>query len=334
MPLLALVAVEGALRAFGFEHPLDPPPYEFLAPDRRLASDDGPTITDPDLFWRLRPGAHTPDGSMSVAASGFRTAFVEQKAPNVRRILCLGDSSTFGLHVSESQAWPARLETALSPDVEVLNLGVPGYTSHQGRSLLARVGEALTPDDVVIAFGAFNDWIPARGRIDAEQQPPPLWRQVRIVQLGARILGTAVPTNASNSGAETLSVLGEIRTADFEGRRRVPLEHFERDLRALLERSAALGARAVVVSQPLPCKTAARNPVARAYAAAARRMAAASQARYVDGWRIFDESGLPESALFVDFCHPSHAGHALLAAEIATALTREPATRMTAVSGR
>jgi len=323
LPLLAVASLEGALRVFGFEHPLEEAPYAFLSPDRAQAETetDSHLLTDPLLFWRLRPGARTPSGTMSVADSGFRTAFRERKAAGTRRVLCLGDSSTFGMHVTDDEAWPAQLDAALPGEFEVLNLGVPGYTSHQGDALLARVGETLTPDDVIVAFGAFNDWVPARGRTDANQRDAPAWHGLRLVQLGAKAIGRARPADLARESRTPSDDVGKVMTVGYDGLRRVPLSDFEANLRSLRARAVELGARFVIVAQPLPHATAARNPIAGEYLAAARRLAEASDTHFVNGWRVFDESGLAESELFVDFCHPTAAGHRLLAEAVRAALT-------------
>jgi lysophospholipase L1-like esterase len=322
LPLLALASLEGALRVFGFEHPLQTPSYTFVSPDRATATAEGEShvMPDPVLFWRLRPGSHTDDGSMSVADSGFRTAFAPQKAPGTRRVFCLGDSNTYGLHVTKDEAWPSLLDASLPDDVEVLNLGVPGYTSHQGNVLLAQVGEDLTPDDVIVGFGTFNDWVPARGRVDADQQDAPGWHDLRLVQLRAKALGRAIPEDLVRAEPRPTLDLAELATVDHDGLRRVPLAQFEANLRAIRDRSVELGARVVIVAQPLPRVTALRNPIACEYREVGRRLAEEWSAPFVDGWQVFEESGLSDSELFVDFCHPSANGHRLLGEAVREAL--------------
>jgi len=92
---------------------------------------------------------------------GFRSPpFEDAKHPGVFRILCLGDSSTFGMNVNDADAYPQVLQRLLDERVpgrfEVLNLGVPGYSSRQGLELLRRQALAYQPDLVVFAFGT-ND---------------------------------------------------------------------------------------------------------------------------------------------------------------------------------
>jgi lysophospholipase L1-like esterase len=103
-----------------------------------------------------------PVWSVSLNSRGFRgPEFTKEKQPGVVRILCLGDSWTFGANVDDAAAWPRRLEARLAEEYgparfEVLNLGVMGYSSFQGLELLRRTGMELDPDLVLIGFG-MND---------------------------------------------------------------------------------------------------------------------------------------------------------------------------------
>lgn len=100
--------------------------------------------------WTVRTNDH-----------GFRSPhFEEAKRPGVFRIACLGDSSTFGMNVDGADAYPQVLQRLLDERApgrfEVLNLGVPGYSSRQGIELLRQKGPGYHPDLVIFAFGT-ND---------------------------------------------------------------------------------------------------------------------------------------------------------------------------------
>lgn len=76
------------------------------------------------------------------------------------RILAFGDSLTYGSGVVEEDGFVPQLEAWLrqngAPDVVVLNAGVPGEVTAEGR---ARIGPTLAdtrPDAVIVALGA-ND---------------------------------------------------------------------------------------------------------------------------------------------------------------------------------
>ena len=95
---------------------------------------------------------------------GFRTPEFEiARTPGRRRVVTLGDSSTFGWGVEVEDAYPERLRRELAArrdldpeSVEVINLGVPGYSTFQGRVQLELVGLPLQPDVVVWSYLA-ND---------------------------------------------------------------------------------------------------------------------------------------------------------------------------------
>jgi hypothetical protein len=119
------------------------------------------------LLRRFRPGLPPAWRSnriydMSLNSDGFRDIeFPRTKSPSTFRILCLGDSWTFGASVGQDQTYPRRLQARLrrefpTGNFEVLNLGVLGYSSLQGLQLLKQRGLGLEPDFIVIGF-ATND---------------------------------------------------------------------------------------------------------------------------------------------------------------------------------
>ncbi len=105
---------------------------------------------------------NNPIWEISLNNLGFRDVeFQREKPPSVFRVVCLGDSWTFGANVGQEQAYPQQLKRLLQhefpeADFEVLNLGVLGYSSFQGLELLKLTAFDLDPDLIVIAF-AMND---------------------------------------------------------------------------------------------------------------------------------------------------------------------------------
>lgn len=112
---------------------------------------------------------------VTIGKSGLRGGDSRPRRPETYRIVCLGDSFTWGLGVADDEAYPHRLEQRLlghfpGVDVQVLNAGVPGYgTADELRYFESRVDE-LDPDLVVVQFLAENDFNdnrqPALGRVD------------------------------------------------------------------------------------------------------------------------------------------------------------------------
>ncbi len=135
---------------------------------------------DPLLLWRLKPNLNHAIWDFTVLSTNaehLRTEKpnqpLEPKQPEAIRIVCLGDSVTFGYRVPPvwpekpteyDPAWlpyPMLLEKELRAGnpgraIEVITMAVPGYTSHQGLAWLRRDIDELKPDLLTISFG-WND---------------------------------------------------------------------------------------------------------------------------------------------------------------------------------
>jgi lysophospholipase L1-like esterase len=104
-------------------------------------------------------------------AQGFRGApLAAQKPAGVRRVACIGASTTYGLEVPAEEANPSRLGALLAQTHgpwEVINAGVPGWLSTETLIDLELRVLPLQPDVVVILEGrnelfpqAYNDFKP------------------------------------------------------------------------------------------------------------------------------------------------------------------------------
>src|SRR6185369_10516288 len=150
---------------------------------------------DPLLLWRLKPNmdhAYWDFTDVSTNPQSFRADYpIGAKPAGTFRIVCLGDSVTFGYRVPpvwpgrprdynpEWQPYPMLLEKELrkaNPNrrIEVFPMAVPGYTSHQGLAWLRRDIGYLQPDMVIASFG-WNDAslsdVPDREAIDTRWWP-------------------------------------------------------------------------------------------------------------------------------------------------------------------
>jgi lysophospholipase L1-like esterase len=79
------------------------------------------------------------------------------------RVLCLGDSNTYGIWVDRSQAYPQQLEAIWNqrietPKLEVMNLGVPGTSSSRLVRELPGMLEAFDPDILIVLVGGNDFW--------------------------------------------------------------------------------------------------------------------------------------------------------------------------------
>ena len=89
--------------------------------------------------------------------SGYRGPEASKlKRPGSKRIVALGGSSTYGTGVGDASTWPALLQRDLGQGAEVINLGVPGYTSVENLIQTALLISDLEPD-IAIYYEGWND---------------------------------------------------------------------------------------------------------------------------------------------------------------------------------
>lgn len=145
---LCFVVLEGCLRIAGYGN------LEVYQPDSLL-------------YWRLKPNQncftkvdHKP---VHINSHGTRgPEFPLKKEPNTVRILCLGDSRTFGWGLTEAESYCGRLERQLQERagqkrrIEVINAGVNAWSYAQMNNFLRTTGISFEPDFVILA-GA-NSW--------------------------------------------------------------------------------------------------------------------------------------------------------------------------------
>jgi len=119
---------------------------------------------DSVLGYRLHPGYIDPTGTVSHNSIGFRgPPIASSKPPGTFRVAMIGASTVYGVAVSDSETGSVRLQqrlqAAASRPVEVVNAGVPGWTSWETlRNLQHRV-LPLEPD-VVIEMEGRNEIFP------------------------------------------------------------------------------------------------------------------------------------------------------------------------------
>jgi lysophospholipase L1-like esterase len=123
-------------------------------------------LSDPLLGHRLMPGqnAFTHSFPVSTNSYGFRDReFPLVPSPSTLRVLCLGDSLTFGDGVAVEDTYPKQLEKFLNGNkrdsYEVINTGVAGYDTWQEAAFLRMRGLQFRPSIVVLGFYS-NDIVP------------------------------------------------------------------------------------------------------------------------------------------------------------------------------
>ena len=95
------------------------------------------------------------------------------KPPGVRRLICLGDSTTAGYRIQPEEAYPQRLQDLLDSvgyPVEVFNVALGGWSTHQELLAYRRIVRKYQPDVVLVGI-CLND-IPELGN---NLGRPPAW---------------------------------------------------------------------------------------------------------------------------------------------------------------
>jgi lysophospholipase L1-like esterase len=110
----------------------------------------------------LQDAAGQASEKASINSLGFRGPdFQATKPAGVFRIICMGESSTFGFRNSDTGTYPFQLEQLFrqhpeGSHVEVINAGFPYYNTGSIRSLLTAEIISFSPDILTI-YAAHND---------------------------------------------------------------------------------------------------------------------------------------------------------------------------------
>jgi len=115
-----------------------------------------------DGYYKFEPGVYSNEqksSSFSINADGFRGSTLKADMRAKYSVVALGESSTMGIEVDDSDTWPALLEAQLraaTRDVAVFNAGVGGINSTQMVNLYGKEIRDLKPK-VIIYYAGRND---------------------------------------------------------------------------------------------------------------------------------------------------------------------------------
>jgi lysophospholipase L1-like esterase len=155
--------------------------------------------------------------ALAIVAVDRHTAW---RAGATERVLCVGDSHTYGGGVRADEAYPAQLQRFLDEAApgtySVMNRGVPGFTSTQVRRRLPQWLADLDPTIVIVIAGANDVWNLAEmdDRAGGWRSRLAAWalrlRTVRLVQSwrAQRALDATLDNNRNPFGDRPKYVLG------------------------------------------------------------------------------------------------------------------------------
>jgi lysophospholipase L1-like esterase len=131
----------------------------FEAPLWGPYSEDILFTSDEEGIRRNVPGGRFE--KWTINSLGFRGAELTRDKPRgTRRLVCLGQSETFGLWESEGGEWPsrlARLVKAKYPQVEVINASVVGMGRNSRQPYIQKYVLPIQPDLVVLYMNGLAD---------------------------------------------------------------------------------------------------------------------------------------------------------------------------------
>lgn len=233
--------------------------------------------TDPERFWKLKADVRIEDSANSfwqgrVSNSlGFRNReFDLPRTAGSLRVVCFGDSSTFGIGSRMADTWPAQLEALLKSaswstaysQIEVINAGVPGYSSWQGLQHMQQELDRLQPD-IVLASYANNDfwhWDNTTDRDHAEQFSRSTVRRVLLQSRVACLLDDLLtrlrkPSRDMLQAPSPNKRWAQTATVNYvspvpQWTRRVPLDDFRANICEMVKLCEAHGAFCIPVKWP------------------------------------------------------------------------------------
>lgn len=348
-PLVFFGLLEGVLRVTGWSPVVPVGRYD----TRRY---------DPVRQWRLIPGRGIGVPGVIINSLGFiGHEFSREKPAGTYRIICLGDSVTYGAwnegprKLRFHKPYPEQLESLLRSaykrrKLEVINAGVYGYTSFLGYRYLRTELLDLKPDLITILFG-WNDMFQRFTAKEEEFDPEnPILRDLQYALFRTRIYRVAALLLRKEHVTKPPGKAASSHPSRYAPR--VSVDHFERDIRDMVLLARRHNVRVILlapaVGPPPPEQTEQEKAdwaldwigayvgldsygemrsLLDKYVSAARKVATEEHVPFIDLQRAFDDNSkwFPGDRLFGgwDLIHPTTAGHMVIAREIRNVIMDE-----------
>jgi lysophospholipase L1-like esterase len=289
---------------------------------------------DPLLLWRLKPNLDQVVWDFTVLSTNsdhlraeHSSDSLQPKQPGAIRIVCLGDSVTFGFRVPavwpnkpteydrEWLPFPMLLEKELraanaNRAIDVVTMAVPGYTSHQGLAWLQRDLDKLQPDLLIVSFGwndaSFSD-VPDRESVRTD------WSTVGSRWLMEHSQAFAHATRWLRNRTTTAPASRVVGPAP-----RVSQQEYLNNLDAIEKLARSRGAQVIVVAAPYRDRSpeAAEADLMQQYRLALGTMMRQQNIPFLEVRELTEEAYPSNEGWFGERIHPNHMGHRLIASEL------------------
>ncbi len=311
--LLALAVLEAAATAMLLV-------YDLLFEAQPVVAERHHSRYDPELGWVALPGLDLPDlfapgAGVSTNSLGFRgrAETAAKVAPDKVRVLCSGDSFTFGYGVAGEEAWPGHLGD-LDPRIDAVNLGMSGYGLDQIYLWYRRAGLPLAHRVHVLAF--ITDDLERLRKVEAFGYPKPRLRarDGRLEVENVPVPATSIRFPWLTRNAHLLRRVSLFRVAGRLGRALQPVPGLEAEIsRTEGEQVVALildelvglretrGIEPVLMHLPMAIEMEGGAPPTAAFI---RRLAAERSIPFVDG--VAAARGLPPERRFALYGRPGY----------------------------
>jgi len=330
---LLLLGIEGGTRLFlphisGLEVLIQP---AALRPDLAEHIDESIFMGDPLLFWRIRPNVKQAIWNFTVVSTngqGVRHAGdIGRKKPGSFRIVCLGDSVTFGYRVPlVFPEYPTGYDPALQPyalvmekelreanpgkEIEVIPLAVPSYTTYHGLNWLRRDINYLKPDVVTACFG----WNDIGERVQSDRQAMPNdWLRVNARRLMLHSQALTHLTRWRQTRKTATSAPAPHTTS-----RRVPQDEYVANLLEIARLAQSHGAKPLIIGGIY--RDSVENPgeaaLMKQYRDALRTAVQANGVPFVEIQALAEKNFPGNANAYGEAVHPNGYGHFLMANEL------------------
>ncbi len=217
-------------------------------------------------------------------------------APNVWRILSLGDSSAFGHGVADHETYTAQLAARTGADVQ--NAGVPGYTCAQSLDRYKELVDRLQPH-ILLVYTLHND--------------------IRVIESSDDFL-LSRPT--SKSGLVQLIALAQRYMLARKQKPRMSAEEYTACLKELVKTQRARGGSTIFMTPYSDRSFGAQESGIedrgwrRKYTNAIKKVSKKSDSLHIDLHQLEWTKGASKHELLLDVVHPTAFGHKLVAEQI------------------